>query len=84
MLQDDVLNMENMPVPIQVLPNIACVTSDLEVRLMSQLFSSYANRYFDVTVPVDFVPLALSGMKKLKDRNKPNVIYDFTKAMSLL
>ena len=70
--------------PVQVVPNVAGVTADLEVRLMSQLFSSYAVRYFGVTVPVDFIPLALNGMRKLKECNKPNVIYDFTKAMAML
>ena len=70
--------------PVQMVPNVAGVTADLEVRLMSQLFSSYATRYYGVSVPVDFIPLALNGMRKLKDCNKPNVIYDFTKAMSML
>ena len=83
-LQEDVLEMENVALPIQLVPNVGSVTADLEVRLMSQLFSNYASRLFGVSVPADFIPLALNGMKKLKDRDQPNAIYEFTKAMALL
>ena len=56
----------------------------VQLDLLSRLFSSYTSRELELSVPDDFVALAVKAMMQLKDNNRSNVLYNMAKAIGTI
>ena len=58
-----------------MLERIRALPIDDQLSLLSDFITSYAESNYGLTVPSDFLKLALQGMKNLQDAGRVNVIY---------
>lgn len=54
-------------------------TADL--KSMSTMFSQHCNDSLELAVPIDFLELSISAMKRLKQNQRSNVVYNFVKGV---
>lgn len=52
-----------------------------KVQFLSEVFEKYAENSSGVTVPGDYLPLSLEAMKRLKDSNRINILYELAKGL---
>ena len=57
--------------------------SDQQLQFLSEMFSKFAERHSDVSVPNDYLHLSLKGMKNLKESKRVNVLYELSKGLGI-
>ena len=61
--------------------HLSKLSCDDQLSLLSEAFSHLASKEHDLQVPGDFMPLALSGMQRLKNAGRSDVIYGICKCI---
>ena len=58
--------------------------AELQLTVLSKLFSLYLSKMFSLTVPEDFLFYATNAMLRLSDGSRTNVFYNFAKGIGTL
>ena len=58
--------------------------AELQLTVLSELFSSYLSKMFSLTVPEDFLFYATNAMLRLSDGGRTNVLYNLAKGIGTL
>ena len=60
------------------------LSAELQLTVLSELFSSYLSKTFSLTVPEDFLFYATNAMLRLSDGSRTNVLYNLAKGIGTL
>lgn len=71
---------------IHVLPNLPSIgsVSNQQLQVISELYKSYCTDHSGISVPDDFLQLAISAMVHLKSCGRSNVLYKLAKALGTM
>lgn len=76
------------PLPVEVIDTMQVAITQFnrlpsaqKVHFLSEMLKMYAESSSDLTVPEDYLHLSLEAMKRLKDSNHINVLYELAKGL---
>lgn len=77
------LTATEVPIMSTLLPSLGSV-SNQQLQVISELYTSYCTEHSNISLPNDFLQLALSAMEHLKFCGRSNVMYKFAKALGTI
>lgn len=74
------INIETVDRLAQLLNDLCQMDPEQHLLSLSESFATYCTRV-DISLPSDFLVLAVKGMQNLKSSNRSNIVYSFAKGL---